>query len=86
MEEPAQPPLNKKKKTKEGVAAAHKDSVNEQDNDTKQQRSGEAGSSREAEAKPAAKASAKTDVRVDRFKLFNKVMQKSLEKYVEIAR
>lgn len=86
MEEPGQPPLNKKKKTKEGVAAALKDSVNEQDNDTKQQRNAEGGNSREAEAQPAAKASAKTDVRFDRFKLFDKVMQKSLEKYVEIAR
>lgn len=83
MEEPGQPPLNKKKKTKEGVAAAQKDNVNEQDNDKKEE---EEVHSCEAEAKSAAKTSRKTDVRFDRFKLFDKVMQKSLEKYVEIAR
>lgn len=86
MDEPGQPPLNKKKKTKEGVAAAQKDSVNEQDNDKKQQKNAEEVNSREAGAKSAAKTSGKADGRFDRFKLFDKVMQKSLEKYVEIAR
>lgn len=83
MEEPGQPPLNKKKKIKKDVAAAQKD---EQDDDKKQQRDGEEVNSRDAEANSAAKTSGKTGVRFDRFKLFDKVMQKSLGKYVEIAR
>lgn len=86
MEDPGQPPLNKKKKTKEGVSAAQKDPVDKQDNDKKQQRNGEEVNSREDEAKSAAKTSRKNDARFDRFKLFDKVMQKSLEKYVDIAR
>lgn len=81
MEEPSQSPVNKKKKTTGGVAAAHKDSAKEEDSDTKQQENGEGVNLREA-----AKTAGKTDVRFNRFKLFDKVMQKSLEKYVEIAR
>lgn len=86
MEGPGQPPLNKKKKTKEGVAAAPKDSVNKQENEKEPQRNGEEVSSREAKAKSADKTSEKTDARFNRFKLFDKVIQKSLEKYVELAR
>lgn len=86
MEELVGSPLNKKKKTMEGVAVAQKVVFNEQDSDKKQQGNGEEVNSSEAEDKSAAKTSGKTDVRFDRFKLFDKVMQKSLEKYVEIAR
>lgn len=86
MEEPGQPPLNKKKKTKEVVAAAPKDSVNKQDSEKEQQRNGDEVNSREAKAESVGKTTEKTDARFNRFKLFDKVIQKSLEKYVEIAR
>lgn len=79
MEEPGQQPLKKKKKTTGG---RQKDGVSEQDNGEKPQVAGENVNSSGAEAN----TSEKTDVRFDRFKLFEKIMQKSLQKYVEIAR
>lgn len=85
MEEPGQPPLNKKKKTKEGAAVAQKESINKQENKNEQQRN-DGVSSQEVKSKSADKTSEKTDARFNRFKLFDKVIQKSLEKYVEIAR
>lgn len=73
----------------ESVAATQKEPTNDQksrlkSSDEKQQ-SEEVGS-HEPKPESVGKTSEETEARYNRLKLFDKVMQKSLEKFVELAR
>lgn len=74
----------------ENVAATQKEPTNNQksrlkSSDEKQQNEEEVGS-HEPKLESAGKTSEETEARYNRLKLFDKVMQKSLEKFVELAR
>lgn len=73
----------------ESVAATQKEPTNDQksrlkSSDEKQQN--EEVGSHEPKPESVGKKSEETEARYNRLKLFDKVMQKSLEKFVELAR
>lgn len=73
----------------ESVAATQKEPTNDQksrlkSSDEKQQN--EEVGSHEPKPESVGKTSEETEARYNRLKLFDKVMQKSLEKFVELAR
>lgn len=74
----------------ESVAATQKEPTNDQksrlkSSDDKQQND-EKVCSHEPNSESVGKTSEETEARYNRLKLFDKVMQKSLEKFVELAR